>query len=314
MPYKQHPFNRTAPERYAFLHKNGTCFEVSSHKCTAEGVVLLNEEGQPFATVSADEFSAVYPLKPDEILNSKALPERSRIALAMLKVEQAVEEWKDYRAKSGQRIYRLPPAGSIAIFGSASLNITLLPQRVSHDFDIATDDRFWGILRNRMAEMSSDPNDLFISVHTENLMRHSGHWPSRALPIRGLSGLEFLVAHPLDTISQKLLRTDPNVFQSRDIPDIKEILRILHPPSSIISSLLQEGYTRFFDDIPEIAQTARKNTNWFLTTFYPDIDLEKDIIVPGQKQRREGYGNLLPKLAPRDWKELLKNEPMSPGD
>jgi hypothetical protein len=276
-------------------------------------VVLLNEEGQPVATVSADEFSAVYLLKPDEILNSSALPERSRIALAMVKVEQAIEEWKDYRAKSGQRIYRLPPAGSIAIFGSASLNITLFPQRVSHDFDIATDERFWSILRNRMAEMSSDPNDLSITTHTENLMRHSGNWQSRALPVRGVSGLEFLVAHPLDTISQKLLREDPSVFKNRDAPDIEDTLRILHPPPSIIRSLLQEGYTRFFDDIPEIAQAARKNTSWFLTKFYPDIDLEKDIIVPGRKQRREGYGNLLPKSAPRDWKELLKNEPMSPG-
>jgi len=97
-------------------------------------------------------------------------------------------------------------------------------------------------------------------------------------------------------------------FQEPGRPDIEDTLRILHPPPSIIAAC-SRGYTRFFDDIPEIAQAARKNTSWFLTKFYPDIDLEKDIIVPGRKQRREGYGNLLPKSAPRTGGAFEKMNP-----
>jgi len=311
-PKGSNPFGRPALERYVFVHKDGTCFEVSDHKATAEGTVLYDEAHAPFGTVSADEFAAILPLKPDEILDQDSLPERSRIALAMVKIEQAIAEWIDYRAKSGQRIYRLPAVGEIVIFGSASLNITLLPQRVSHDFDVATDERFWIILRERLREMSADPADLTLVVHTDNLFRHSGNWRSRSLPIRGHTELEFLVAHPLDTISQKLLRSDPLVFEQKDLPDIERTLKILRPPPSIIRSLLQEGYTRFFDDLPEIADAARRNTALFFNAFYPDLDIDRDIIAPGRQRRRQGYEttDLLVRPLPKDWRDLLKNEPL----
>ena len=124
-----------------------------------------------------------------------------------------VKDWEKFRQSDPKFAYRFPHVSKLTIFGSGSLNSTLLPDRVSHDLDIITDDRSWQYLKRQIRTLSS--GKVTVNLHTENLLDHVKGGEDRAAHLIGAGGLLFQVVHPLDTVSQKLLRESEEQFRTR---------------------------------------------------------------------------------------------------
>jgi hypothetical protein len=289
------------------LLKDGTILKAHRVVPTAEGIETRDEDDQPNAVLDAYQLDVVLTGNEPTI---EAAGERNFIAALLLKIEHVVKDWEKFRQSDPKFAYRFPHISKLTIFGSGSLNLTLLPDRVSHDLDIITDDRSWQYLNDQIRTLSS--GKVTVNLHTDNLLDHVKGWENRAAHLIGAGGLLFQVVHPLDTLSQKLLRESEEQFRTKDEADIQRILAVLRPPEDVLIKLLRSGYQRFFD--PVNAVSAKRNTESFLKKYLPNIDLQKDIIdVAIQKKRRSLEITGLSERPKNKWERILdKNELLEP--
>lgn len=154
----------------------------------------------------------------------------------------------------------------IVIFGSASLALTILPNRVSHDVDAAGPMDFVKFCEHRMRKS----HGAIPEFSSSRLLQYLGSWEERSSRVEGAEGITFHVLHPLDTVLQKLLRADEERFHINDLPDIQRILETLNPSKETLLDLLTENPSRY--RIPETTvqgAAVRRNTNLFSYQFLP---------------------------------------------
>jgi len=266
---------------------------------TAAGLTVTDLDGRTldFPIGYVERVMRGSPNIDAKAVDSLAEQQHSDIALLILHVEHAWERFQTQTSAHG-----LPRA---ALFGSASLALTILPANTSHDADIAVNEEFAPFVADYIRRAASIRTmTLQPEITRWDVFQHIPNWEKRASHISGLP-VDILIPHPLDTISQKLLRIDSSAFE-RDHRHIKEVMEILRPSREQMLGLLQEGASRYTDLVPEQAKAARDNTSWFLRDFFPDADLERDVIQPAIRVRRgelTKLGVLITPLPNLDWKQ-----------
>jgi hypothetical protein len=289
------------------IKHDGTIIKADILAPTPEGIEIRNWDGQIVSNLQIHDIASIS--KNEEMLPKTAC--NNNIALILLKTEQIITEFNHKRTTHWGLASRTPTINRLIIFGSGSLNLTILPERVSHDLDlIAEDERAWMFLRDEIATVSAGKPPIHASLHSGILLHFIPTWESRAATLKGAGGLPFIIVHPLDTISQKLLRTDEKTFREKDQEDIRLILQTLNPEPKAILTILQEGYMRFFNPNETEINAAIKNTNWFLNTFLPNKKIQEDIITPAMEKREELLlkQGMIP-APPTQWSQILDNEP-----
>jgi hypothetical protein len=118
----------------------------------------------------------------------------------------------------------------------------------------------------------------------------------RSGQLLGVKGVQFLLVHPLDTISQKLLRVSEIVFETKDKKDISDTLEILNPSKSVLIGILSENPARFrFPDVHSLKKASERNMSWFLKNFLPGTSLEA---LREEAERKEAEALASAGLAP----------------
>jgi len=274
--------------------------------------------------VELDDITAIVPASPDGSLKGEALfgdPQseknrnRAQIALALLTVEHYLLQFQ--KAVPGTQLEKC----EFVLFGSSTLTLTALPERISHDIDVAVPREFLGFLKRKLQDRDPWTQSGFeISIEPAYLLDYCGNWRQRSSVILGTTTARFDVLHPLDTVSQKLLRTDQATFERKDVSDIDLVLKKTTPSKETLLHILQEGCLRYSNPVPEEALAAKRNTAWFLKSYLPGRDLQKDVIDPWVNERRAELANLghLPRAAvtplsePIAWEKLLDPNPPEP--
>lgn len=215
---------------------------------------------------------------PEDIL-SRAETNEEHITLT--KTLCGVLELEDLLRKFYEDTKTVPQ--KIALFGSSSLTLTILPGRSSHDVDVATSSKFSEFCQTRGGKSHGN----YAEVSSLHLLNYLGQWEERASGLRGVGGTQMLLLHPLDTVMQKLLRRDQNRFKTNDIPDIEKVLDTLRPTQETLQFLLTENPSRY--RIPKHKEqwlAIEKNTTWFLNRFLKGITL-KDISELSEKKEEQ---------------------------
>jgi hypothetical protein len=291
---------------FIIIKKDGTILKADELIPTEKGIVTKNEDRLETALLSITEIDVI--TTTDAKLET--ITGRTLMATALLKVEQVITAYNHYKNSNPTFGAKLPAIDHLIVFGSGSLNITILPNRVSHDLDLITNRRAWDMLAGELASINEGQTPS-ISLHTDDLLEHLPNWRLRTAILKGASGLPFLILHPLDTLCQKLLRTNLETFEKKDKADIALIIQNLKPGKKVLVQLLQEGFKRFFDPDETQREAATRNTTWFLSNFLPETNLQNDIIEPAKKQRLDILANqgLLPTPTPLGhWSQLFTHE------
>ena len=262
---------------------------------TAEGVAVTELDGN-IRSLRISYIEQSVRGNPDidgQKLRTLATRQHSEIALLLLHLAHA---WKLFQ-KSPALKRQKNSTVRVALFGSASLALTVLPENTSHDADIAVPQTFAPFLSHYLKnEKSLQKLGIQPELTGWAIFAHLPHWEMRACRIRNLP-VQCLVPHPLDTVSQKLLRINEDAFE-RDHRHIREIMRLLDPPAEQMLGLFVEGASRFSDISPKQRAAARANTIWFLKEFYPAADLEKDVLGPAIAAREKNLQELGAIIAP----------------
>jgi hypothetical protein len=194
-----------------------------------------------------------------------------------------LEEFNEKKSTPGVFGFRL------VLFGSASLCVTVLPGRLSHDVDIACSREFADFCEH-LPRKSRGAVPEFVPAR---VLGYLGSWDERSSSLTGMNGAEILVLHPLDTVMQKLLRSDIQRFDTNDKDDIERVLGKLRPSQELLLNLLTENTARY--RIPpqkEQAEAVRRNTEWFLQRFLPQMSYQ-DVVTESENREdaeMERYG------------------------
>jgi hypothetical protein len=231
------------------------------------------------------------------------IPEGNRLAVAFLKLEQWVLE---YETQNNTKL----PSSQLVITGSSTLSLTILPGRVSHDLDLATQEDFkqfcWK--KSQKQEIAGEFRLLEINAGPASyLLKHITGWETRASYLTGSkSNIEFAILHPLDTLSQKLLRADASTFEEKDKPDIIEILKKIQPDEKTLTEILIQGASRYYDPNPQLKKAAKNNTQWLLKNYFPHISFNLDILRVAKKEELKNAMGIIEKYRDRNWDSLTK--------
>jgi hypothetical protein len=267
----------TTIEKIAITLQDGEIIIVDEIQPYSYGFNLKNNEGWEMVCDSKN-IKEILPIDQQGQIQFEHI-EEAKLGNALLTLEQL---WLEHYNKKQIN------SNEIIIFGSTSLSLTIAPKRISHDIDAIIEKRDinqiakeWEIRKNLQPEL------LDLDACDPELLRYLGRWESRALTIKKTESYKVKIPHPLDTLSQKLLRQNENNFQKKDLPDIANIIQALNPTEETLLQLLQEGYERFFSPIQEIKTSAWRNTETFLKIYLPEKSLERDIIEPARKTHKE---------------------------
>lgn len=220
-------------------------------------------------TVTPTELKAIHQLEGCDSLDLSM--EQSKIAATFLILENIIEQFSHTKGIAASAFTH---QHAFCIFGSCSLALTVLPQRTSEDIDIIGPEDFVDYVNT----INTPYTELSIEVLPPTLNQLLGNWRERTTRMLGYRGTEFLVLHPLDTISQKLLRFSKEKFETKDEPDIKAVLARLRTPPEALKYILTENAVRYYPnplgkDNQNIA--VERNTRWFCQQFldcsYEDI-------------------------------------------
>lgn len=171
----------------------------------------------------------------------------------------------------------------IAIFGSSTLALTILPQRVSHDVDACGTRNFVKYWQD--AEKDKTHHGAVPQICYWELLRYLGDWMERSGQLLGTKGIEFLLVHPLDTVTQKLLRVSETVFETKDKRDITATLEILKPSKKTLIGLLTENPARYrFPETHPLKKPSERNLKWLLKQFLPETTIA---ILQKEADRKE---------------------------
>jgi len=186
---------------------------------------------------------------------------------------------------------------SIAIYGSALLQLTVDHQLLSADVDIFSDDDedLSGWLA--AAKVDKARGGFYIESGYPLSFRASPHWRSRAKTVQR-GKVTLTLPHPLDILVGKLGR-----LEAKDMTAFKRVIELTgHPTAEEFKRELQNAVDlfrpAFDDDSPNLYPENTKRL--WREIFRSEIDLGRDIIAPALERRRAGYGE-----TPPDYKLLL---------
>ena len=229
------------------------------------------------------QLKAIYelsvPSTPEQIMNTAATPEEReclcRALCGVIEVEGLVGDFLNQKSTS------LASGLRLVLFGSTSLCLSVLPDRLSHDVDFACSHDFVAFCESRQRKSRGAVPE-FVS---SRILSYLGAWDERSSSITGMKGTEILLLHPLDTVTQKLLRIDPARFETNDRDDIARVLGRLRPSADLLLNLLTENPARYrIPQEKEQAAAVRRNTQWFLNEFLPELTYEG---IVAESERRE---------------------------
>ncbi len=257
-------------------------------KATHKGFEILS--GILITTVDPLNVRLILELKPkgsfaeiaESPQDSQVKEAIARTLCGVLEIEKLVDEYNEEMALR-------PNTLKVVIFGSASLALTVLPERVSHDVDTVGPADFVRFCESRMRKSRGATPEFSSS----RLLQYLGDWEERASRLEGINGVIFHIFHPLDTLMQKLLRVDEERFSINDIPDIEKILTELNPSEETLLQLLTENPARYrIPDSKPQGQAIRRNTNWFTDRFLPahNLDSIKEMAERLEEESLEKYG------------------------
>ncbi len=288
------------PGSHIITTKSGGFYAVENLR--AEASWVLGESGGIEVSFSVDEVEQVLAFSKTGQLAQVA--QANEIAAGILRLERLVEEYRAARPESSRKL-------EIAVFGAVSLALTVLPGSATGDMDVIANTDFIRFLENRRKETNLD-----LDILPPSFMIYLGNWRERASKLTGYKGTDFLVFHPLDTVAQKLLRIDEEKFQSKDWPDIVDVMSVFHPNEEGLVTLLTENPARFrmADETEEAAM--KRNTAKFLAAYLPGWSMERlqqESKDRRQKQRQSAGFEPLPEI---DMPDVAGLEPraLPPGE
>lgn len=186
----------------------------------------------------------------------------THVLSGVLEIESLLKEFKSSHPHTRQKI---------AIFGSASLILTIYPGRVSHDTDVALTSDFFMFCQEKKRKSRGTT----LEFSPISLLNHLGRWEERSSHLTLLENHEILILHPLDTIFQKLLRLDSDRFHTNDKPDITKVIQTLNPSKKTLETLFTENHILY--ESPETSfqnKAFKNNLEWFLSEFCPELTYE----------------------------------------
>jgi hypothetical protein len=247
--------------------KTGDVFSAESLASTSAGLEITFG-GKLTGTIATEDLAEVFSLEVGE-LPIDQIRETSKIVATLLFLENVIGK---YSESKGIPTELMKSTHSFSLFGSTSLSLTILPNRSSEDIDIIAEADFVDFINSsKLGE-----GELNIEVLEPNITSLLGNWQSRTSSIKGIKNQQFNLLHPLDTLTQKLLRLDPNKFNTKDAKDIKEIVELLSPSQNTLLSLLTENPNRYIENpwFKEQYAATKRNTTWFLNTFVGQTSFE----------------------------------------
>jgi hypothetical protein len=195
--------------------------------------------------------------------------------------------------------------GKVVIFGSGSLALTLLPDVSTNDLDTIVGEALAQFINGEAREC-----DIAVELLDERLLALLGAWATRTCELIGPLGFSLRLVHPLDTVMQKLLRYDAQIFAQRDAGHIEAVLNRLAPARDTLIDLLTENPTRYArlpGRFSSQTEAVERNTRWFLQTYLPDLTLDEIVRRAGDRAVeatvRAGF---LPAVEPVDLRSQLK--------
>jgi hypothetical protein len=200
------------------------------------------------------------------------------------------------------------PPQLITIFGSASLALTLLPERPANGIDALATGAFVDFVNSKTIK-----TDLSVELFDGALLKLLGPWATRTSELTGPLGSRFRLVHPLDTVMQKLLRFSEEQFRGKDRNDIHAVLSTLQPTKETLVQLLTENparYARLSGRFAAQAEAIERNTKWFLNTYLHEISFEDIVEKTGDRVIAAAISaGFLPKIPPVDFRTFLKRQP-----
>lgn len=294
----------------ALFLEDGSVLQSEYMESSPEGVRLSAGRDLEKIVILSPDQKIIHLQKLGEdrkIVSNTLVKEKNRLALALLTLERWTQE---FRQLSGDADFN----PELVLYGSGSLNITIVPDETSHDLDVAAVGSFLRFCdeKSKLEPVGGEFRTLEINLARLDLtFEYLGRWRARASRLIGAFSLELLVLHPLDTISQKLLRLSEPDFEERDLRHIRKVLEVLRPTSDTMESILLEGVGRYSNPYPAAAKASRRNTKRFLAEFFPDLTLNAIIrkFVRAQEEnlRYIQQGSITP-LPEQDWEALLDVE------
>jgi hypothetical protein len=278
---------------YIIITKSGHVFGASSMEITPkEFIVTLERPGrQPLEhRLAAQDISVAYEVDPDH--------PAARIQAGILSTVTALERLMLEFSKD-----HAPHLTTL--FGSASLALTMLPDRTTNDLDTLVSDEFAKFVNEKDTE-----TDIEIELLDEQLLHLLGPWATRTTELKGPLGLSFRMVHPLDTVMQKLLRYSEAHFMTKDQGDIDGVLSCLRPTKTTLVDLLTENpsrYARLAGSFASQADAIERNTRWFLNTYIPNVSFEEILEMTGDRAMKPAIkAGFLPEVGAVDFRTFIK--------
>lgn len=256
--------------QFILLTKTGEVLAADSVSGDAEWLMLSS--GGLETSLYRDDLVKAYRVKRDAPLG--AVSNAGQLAAGILRIEALVKEFKQSHPAGGRPL-------ELVLFGAASLALTILPSTTTQDLDMVAPGQFIEFLRNKKKQTNLD-----IEVINPYILFYIGNWRERSCRLVGYEGTEIQVLHPLDTVAQKLLRIDTEKFDTKDKPDIKQVIELLRPSESSLVQVLTENPARYRLADDNELHALERNTEWFASRHMPNWDLAR-LKAESQKRRTE---------------------------
>lgn len=240
--------------------KNGGLYAASGIRIDKDWV-LTQSEGLT-SSFMVDDIQSVYEVGQKET-KLQEINHSNYIAASILRVEKLIQKFQETHGAYAKNL-------EIVVCGAVSLALTVLPNRTTKDLDLVAKGTFIEFLRHEEKR-----TNLEIEVINPSFLFALGFWRERASKLIGYQNTQFLLLHPLDTVAQKLLRLQPDRFETKDKPDIEQIIQTCHPSTQTLVNLLTENSTRFRMAVEEEELAMIRNTKWFLKKYLPNYTYEQ---------------------------------------
>src|SRR5260221_5085320 len=238
---------------------------------TAEGIATPRGSKNPLF------FEGIYEAEEPKTL-TPSQREAALVEITLVQIEYLAQRFLKVRKLSNEQL------GKITIYGSSSLTLTILPNRISHDVDVAVSKDFREFIDAVCSNERPALGQLEINTANPIVLRFCGNYHQRSRKLTGSKRGDLVpieVLHPLDTLGQKLLRIPLEVFQQKDVPDIEQILRKLKPKRETLVRLGRESFEAYTTAAPGgIGKPARGNTRGLIKTPFTPLDNREQVIKP----------------------------------
>ncbi len=247
--------------------KDGTVLSARHLEVLPEGI--KTSIGGIETLIKAEELAKSWQLSGE--LPLAELEHFSNLGAALVSFEGALTR---YSQETGSDPFT--NAHGPVMFDATSLAFTLAPFRSSQDIDLAVSQEF---VEWTMGNWNP-PLEVGVDLCTEELLDLCGRWRTRTTIVTGLSGVKFRLLHPLDVVSQKLLRRSEDTFSERDALDIECIVSRINPTKASLIALLAESPHRYNPTpqdpmVPSQHDAVIRNTTWFLNRFIPGVTIDQ---------------------------------------